>query len=226
MFSIFIRTVVVYAILLVAMRILGKRQLGELEVSELITTILLSEIAAVPITNSDAPILHAIIPLVTIIIFEVSISFLTSRYSFLKNILSSPPSTLIKNGVIDQGELLKNRISPEELLSELRLNGISDPSQVEYAILEQNGLLSVIPKARFQAPTLEQLCIEPEDSGTLHIIISQGVWNDHNIISLGKDKLIFEKYLSHRNVSISDVFLLTVNDAGEVNLTLKDRAKH
>lgn len=223
MFTLFIRTVTVYALLIGAMRLLGKRQLGELEVSELITTILLSEIAAVPITNPDSPLSHAAIPLITIIVFEVVISFLTSRYSFLKNILSSPPSTLIKDGTIMQEELSKNRISPEELLSELRLNGISDPSQVKYAILEQNGLLSVIPKAKFQQPTLGQLSIKAEESGTLHIIISQGVWNDHNIKALKKSKALFEKYLSHRKISVKDVFLMTVNDAGDISLIPKEK---
>ncbi len=223
MFTLFIRTVTVYALLIGAMRLLGKRQLGELEVSELITTILLSEIAAVPITNPDSPLSHAVIPLLAIIVFEVVISFLTSRYSFLKNILSSPPSTLIKDGIIMQKELSKNRISPEELLSELRLNGISDPSQVKYAILEQNGLLSVIPKAEFQQPTLEQLSIKAEDVGTLHIIISQGTWNDYNIKALGKSKALFQKYLSYRKISAKNVFLMTVNDTGDINLIPKQK---
>ena len=171
MITIFIRTLIIYVILVFTMRILGKRQLGELEVSELITTILLSEIASLPIANQDIPLSYAIIALITIMSFEVSASFLTSKFPSLKNILSSPPSTLIYKGKINQKELEKNRISPEELISELRLKNITDISHVEYAILEQNGLLSVIPKIEYQMPTLNQLNIDDTEHGIYHIII-------------------------------------------------------
>ena len=195
MLTIFIRTVIIYCILLITMRLLGKRQLGELEVSELITTILLSEIASLPIANQDIPISYAIIPLITIITFEVTLSFILSKFAIFKNILSTPPSTLMRKGKIQQKELAKNRISPEELISELRLKSISDPSQVEYAILEQNGLLSVFPKTEYQQATLKQLGLEDTESGIIHIIMSQGAWNEYNLKLLNKSKKEFEKRL-------------------------------
>jgi uncharacterized membrane protein YcaP (DUF421 family) len=207
------------------MRLLGKKQLGELEVSELITTILISEIASMPITNQDMPILYALIPLILITVMEVSTSFAISKFSRIKNILSSPPSTLIYRGKIIQKELEKNRISPEELLSELRLKNISDPSRVEYAILEQNGLLSVIPKADHQQPTLEQLNISSEESGIVHVIISQGVWNEYNLNLLHQDKAHFQKYLKKKHLESKDVFLLTIDDAQKVNLILKEEKR-
>lgn len=223
MLTIFIRTIIIYIILALTMRILGKRQLGELEVSELITTILLSEIAAIPISNQDIPLFYAIIPLITIMTFEVTVSLLVSRFSGLKNILSSPPSTLINKGRIDQNELLKNRISPEELISELRLKNIPDPSYVEYAILEQNGLLSVIPKIEYQQPTLKQLKIEDEETGIAHIIISNGVWNEHTLKTLKQDREDFEKYLRKKRVTEKDVFLFTVDDAGNRELIIREK---
>ena len=225
MITIFTRTIIIYFILLATMRLLGKRQLGELEVSELITTILLSEIASMPITNQDIPILYAIIPLITIITFEVVFSFLLSKFTFLKNILSTPPSTLIYKGNIQQKELLKNRISPEELLSELRLKNISDPSQVEYAILEQNGMLSVFPKIEHQQATLKQLGIQKTESGINHIIISQGIWNEYNLKLLNKTKDEFIKYLRKKKVSQNQVFLLTVDDSGNKAITIKEECK-
>ena len=222
MLTIFMRTTIIYFILLITMRILGKRQLGELEISELITTILLSEIASMPISNQNIPISYAIIPLITIVTFEVVFSFLLSKFSFLKNVLSSPPSTLIYKGSIQQGELIKNRISPEELLSELRLKSISDPSQVEYAILEQNGMLSVFPKAEYQQTTLKHLGIEENEQGIVHIIISQGTWNDHNLKILNKEKKEFEKHLRKKGISKNQVFLLTIDDAGKKNIIIKE----
>jgi uncharacterized membrane protein YcaP (DUF421 family) len=204
------------------MRILGKRQLGELEVSELITTILLSEIASMPIANQDIPIVYAIIPLITIMLFEVGSSFILSRSSKLKNILTSPPSTLIYKGKINQKELLKNRISPEELISELRQKNITNLSHVEYAILEQNGLLSVIPKIQHQQATLEQLNIQDTETGLVHIIISQGKWNAYNLKLLNKSKKDFEKRLQKKRIKIKNVYLLTIDDADNIALIIKE----
>lgn len=223
MTTIFIRTILIYLLLLIMMRILGKRQLGELEISELITTILLSEIASLPIVNSELPIMHAIIPLITIVGFEVVSSFIICMFPRAKNILSSPPSTLIHKGKINQKELIKNRISPEELISELRLKNITDPSFVEYAILEQNGLLSVIPKAGHQQPTMENLNLSYDDAGIVHIIISQGVWNEHNLKLLKLDRPLIEQKLKSKRISIKSVFLMTVDDSNEYNIILKER---
>lgn len=225
MITIFIRTLIIYVILVFTMRLLGKRQLGELEVSELITTILLSEIASLPIANQDIPLSYAIIALITIMSFEVSVSFLTSKFPSLKNIISSPPSTLIYKGKINQKELEKNRISPEELISELRLKNITDISHVEYAILEQNGLLSVIPKIEHQMPTLNQLNIDDTERGIYHIIISQGTWNDYNLQLLNKNKSEFEKYLKLQNISPSDIFLLLIDDNQNKKLIIKEKSK-
>lgn len=221
MLTIFLRTVIIYFLLLGTMRILGKRQLGELEISELITTILLSEIASMPIANQNIPISYAIIPLITIMTFEVTFSFLISKFSKLKNVLSAPPSTLILKGRLQQKELSKNRISPEELLSELRLKNISDPSQVEYAILEQNGLLSVFPKIEHQQATLQQLGIKDTESGIVHIIISQGTWNEYNLKLLNKKKEEFEKYMRKKGVSKDQVFLLMIDDNDKKQLIVK-----
>lgn len=223
MITIFTRTLIVYLILVFSMRMLGKRQLGELEVSELITTILISEIASMPITNHDVPLSHALIPLIIIITFEISISFIMSKFSIFKNLISSPPSTLIYKGKIIQSELEKNRISPEELLSELRLKNITNPQDVEYAILEQNGLLSVIPKISNQQPTLKQLNIKDQEEGIVHVIISQGVWNDYNLNLLKKDKSYFQSYMKRKHVSERDIFLLTIDDAENITMAKKER---
>ncbi|MBR2381641.1 MAG: DUF421 domain-containing protein [Clostridia bacterium] len=225
MITILCRTIIIYILLVGTMRILGKRQLGELEVSELITTILLSEIATMPIANQDIPISYAIIPLITIVMFEVTLSFISSRSSILKNLLSSPPSTLIYNGKINQKELIKNRISPEELISELRINNITNVSHVQYAILEQNGLLSVIPKIQHQQPTIEQLNLEEKEEGIIHIIISQGSWNEYNLKLLNKSKQEFEKYLKKKKSKVNDVFLMTIDDDNNINLVLKEKNK-
>ena len=221
MFTVLFKTILIYILLLVAMRLLGKRQLGQLEVSELVTTILISEIASAPIVNESMPLYLSVIPLVTIIVFEIAISLFITKYPKLKGIFSSPPSLLIYKGRVNQKELLKNRISTEELISELRVQNITDISHVEYAILEQNGLLSVIPKIQYQQPTLKQSEIEDNENGIAHIIISQGVWNEHNIKTFNVDKAQLEKYLQKKSLTAKDVFLLTVDDGGNKYLEIK-----
>lgn len=223
MITILCRTIIIYITLVATMRILGKRQLGELEVSELITTILLSEIASMPIANQDIPIAYAIIPLITIMLFEVGGSFILSRSPKFKNFLTSPPSTLIYKGKINQEELRKNRISPEELISELRQKNITNLSHVEYAILEQNGLLSVIPKIDHQQPTLNQLNIQDTEEGITHIIISQGKWNKYNLKLLNQNKQDFEKRLQKKRIQIKDVYLLTIDDNNNIDLIIKEK---
>lgn len=221
MISIFIKTLIVYVILVGVMRILGKRQLGELELSELITTILLSEIASMPITNQDASLIDAFISIATITLLEVGFSILISKFPKIKNTLASSPSVLIYDGVINQAQMIKNRISPEELLSELRLKNITDPSHVKYAIIEPNGMVSVIPKPQYQQPTLEDLKISTDNSGIAHIIISQGTWNEHNIKSLNMNKSDFTEYLKRKRTNVKDIFLLTIDDSGEKRLVKK-----
>ena len=148
MIVLLIRTIIIYIFLLLTMRLMGKRQLGELEISELVSTLLLSDIASLPITNQEIPLTYAIVPILAITAFEVSSSLLLTKVPRLKYILSTRPSVVIQKGKINKSELLKNRISVDELISELRQKSITDISQVDYAIIEQNGKMTVIPKAK------------------------------------------------------------------------------
>lgn len=212
MITVAAKTALVYLLLIIIMRILGKRQLGELEISELITTILISEIAAAPLTSSEAELGAAAVSLGVIVILEIVLSRLCCKHPRLRRILSSPPSTLIDNGVINQRELEKNRISPEELLSELRQQGAVSPGSVKYAILEENGLLSVVGEAQGRQA----------NAGIIHIIISNGCWNEHGLTSCGRRREFFEKILSRDRLSASEIFLLTVDDGGGLEITPKN----
>ena len=185
MVTIFIRTLIIYLILIGAMRLMGKRQIGELEVSELVTTLLLSEIATLPIENQDIPILYAVIPIVTLLFLEVAASVLLSRFPKLKGILSARPSILVNKGTVDQKELSRMRLSLEELFSELRQQDVTDLEDVEYAILEKNGKISVILKNEAAPVTVRQARIKPDRGGMTHILVSGGVINRHGMKTAG-----------------------------------------
>ncbi len=218
MTTLLIRTVLIYIFLISVMRLMGKRQLGELEVSELVSTILLSDIASLPITDQSIPLIYAILPIITITAFEVTMSLLLTKLRFFKNILSARPSVLIRKGRIDQKEMLKNRISIDELFSELRQQGVSDISEVEYAIIEQNGKMTVLPKRLHSQPTFEDLGLSPKERGICHILISDGRIDRHGLKSTNKTEVWLTKTLRKHDTTLGEVFLMTLDDSGKSNI--------
>ncbi len=222
MVIILIRTVIIYTSLLIAMRIMGKRQIGQLDVSDLITTLLISEIAALPIENPDIPIIYSIIPLITLLTFEVASSTILSRSQFMKSIFTPRPSFLIKDGKIDQKTLQKNRISIDELISNLRQQSIYDIREVKYAIIEQDGQISVVPKIEYRQPNLKDLKIKSPESGIIHIVIANGKINKHGLSVINKKEEWLSAEISKRGLFISEIFLMTVNDIGEIEITKKE----
>ncbi len=214
MLTILIRTVIVYVILIGTMRMMGKRQLGELEVSELVTTLLISEIATLPIGNPNIPIVYAVIPLVTILTMEVTLSVILLKCPKLKNLASTRPSILIRHGKLDQKELQRIRISIDELISEIRQAGLSSLSEVDYAILEQNGKISVIPKKSAQPLTAKDLGIRVSESGILHALIEDGVINRYNMDQLRKSEEWLRAKLAERALMPQDIFFLGIDDGG------------
>ena len=145
MITTLIRTIIIYFVLILTIRLMGKRQIGELQLSELIITFLLSEIASVPITDRSASISDAIIPITYLLLIELAVSYLLMKNNFLRKLFVGTPSVLILRGKLIQRELKKNRIEIEELLAAMRQNGCISINEVRYAILEENGIISIIP---------------------------------------------------------------------------------
>ena len=224
MLTLFIRTFIVYTSLIIAMRIMGKRQIGELEVSELVTTFMLSEIATMPIENHDIPVVHAIIPIIVLLFIEVFSSVVLIKIPLLKNVVSARPSILIKNGKIDQKELRNNRVSLEELMSELRSGQCTDPKDVSYAILEKNGKLTIIPKAKYSPPTSNDLGITPQESGIIHLLIIDGKICENNLKTSGKSRSWLDKEIRKLPCSMKDVYLFGVDDSNKITLVKKEDA--
>ncbi len=218
MLLLLIRTTIIYVFLLITMRLMGKRQLGELEISELVSTLLLSNIASLPITNPEIPMAFALVPILTISFFEITSSLLLTKIPQLKRVLSTRPSVIIRKGKIDRGELLKNRISVDELMSELRQSGTTSIQEVQYAIIEQNGKMTVIPKADYAPPTRNDLKIAVKDSGLCHIIISDGTVNRNGLLDTGKSQAWLDSILSERKLSVKNIFLMTLDDADNIQI--------
>ncbi len=218
---IFLKTVLIYIILIFSMRIMGKRQIGELEVSDLVTTLLISEIATVPITENDFPIINALIPIFTLVAFEVGSSLLLIRFPSIKNLVSARPTMLINRGKVDRKAMMKVRLSADELISELRQQGVTDINEVQYAILEQNGNVTVIEKAENRQPTLKDLGIKASESGIQHIAVCEGKINKKTLERLNIYKEDIMKKLEKQKVALSDVYMMLIDDAGKVEIIKK-----
>lgn len=207
MTSIVVRTLIIYVLLVFSLRIMGKRQLGELDVGELVSTLLISEIVAIPIDDPDIPMLNAIIPTLFIISIEIIISTLKNKSEKLKNTIEGVPSYIIYKGRLSQKALLENRISINELLAELRTQGVGDISEVEYGIIEQGGQLSIIKK---------------DASPLFHPVIIDGEIIESTLKKLGYNDEWLEKALKSSKLTVSSVLLMTVNDNGDISVIKKD----
>ncbi|MBQ7907773.1 MAG: DUF421 domain-containing protein [Clostridia bacterium] len=222
MATVFVRTIIIYILFMLIIRLMGKRQVGELQLSELVTTFMLSELAVNPIQDISIPLSYAVIPLLFLLSAEVVLSFLMTKSPTIKKIFYGSPSFIIKNGKLNQKELGRLRIGASELISELRLIGFPDISKVEYAILEQNGKLSAFAKAEEQVVTCKDLKIKKAEEGVAHPIIIDGKFNESNLDAVGKNQEWARKYLKKHKLDIKDVFLLTCDNQGKLNLIMKD----
>ena len=223
MVNIVLRTLIIYCVLILSLRLMGKRQIGELQVPEFIVTLLLSEIASGPITNRSTPVLHAVIPVFLLISLEMIVSFLLIKCHPLKRLFNGAPTILIRRGKLIQSEMQRNRIEIDELIAEVRQKGFADLSDVDYAILEDNGKLSVFPRPAAAPVTPRELSLTPEDNGRAHLLVVDGNIVKKNLRLIGWEEHRLFVELERQKTALSDVFLLTVDDAGHVNLIQKER---
>ena len=225
MITIFSRTIIIYFVLIVSVRLMGKRQIGELQISEFIVTLLLSEIASEPLTDRSIPLIYAVIPILLLLSLEVIISFALIKNNKLKRLFYGSPTVIIKKGKILQKEMSKNRLEIDELISELRQKGYSDISEINYAIIEENGKLSVFPKADKSPPKAEDLAVKVRETGIAHVCVIDGGIIKKNLELSGITEKSLYLELSKRNIDLSDVFMLTSDDCGSINVVRKEKSK-
>ena len=223
MLMILLRTALIYALLLIAMRLLGKRQLGELELSELVVTVLVADISVRPIVEESAPFFRSLAPLLVLFGSEYLISVMSLRSAKLRTMLFGKPSILIAHGKIDQSEMKRNRFTIDELMQELRNQGVQDIQSVDYAVLETSGVLNLLLKVSEQPVTPAQLGLTLPEPGYATILINDGRTLSGNLRRVGRDERWLQKELKARGIaSAQDVYYLQMNDAGEISLQEKD----
>ena len=220
---VFVRTLIIYFALVLIMRLLGKRQLGEMELSEFVVAALIADLASHPLQDIGIPMINGLVPIVTLFCCEVLISGMTMKNIRLRALFFGKPSMLVEKGKILQNEMRKNRFTTDELMEELRNQGYLDIRAVEYAVLETDGRLSVIPYPSEAPVTPAQLKIEAEDKGYPVVVISDGHVIRSNLRLVGRDMNWLKKRLAALGVKDAEqVFLMTVNSAGQVYYAPKE----
>ena len=203
-----IRTFVMYLILLRAVRIMGKSELSKMSPFQLVIIFMIAELAAIPIDSADASLINGIIAITTLMFLQVLISFLSIKSESFKNFISGKPTILIENGKLNIKELAKQRISSTDLLEQLRIENCPSISDVDYAILESNGQLSIIPKAQNRPVTPKDMKLAVSDGVLPAIVVSDGNIYERNLLMAGIDMINFEKKLKSVNISsVKDIFL-------------------
>jgi len=211
------RTLLVYAALIGGLRFTGKRQLGELSTSEFAVTILVSELASVPLQDPAIPLLGGIVPLITLLAVEVLLSCLCHRSIRFRRLLCGNPCMVIRDGKFDPDMLRLLRLSPEDVLEGLRMAGVALVSDVRCGIIETNGQLSVLPYADKQPLTPSDLGKHPKDAGMARVLIFEGKIRRGVLRQLGKDEAWLLRTCRARGIHApEDVFLLTLDDCGNL----------
>ena len=218
-----IRTILLYIVIILAIRIMGKRQIGELQTSELVVTLLISDIAAIPMQNTEQSLLSGIVPILILIVCEIIISFLMLKRAGFRRIICGKPIVIISDGKINQSEMHQLRMSTEDLSEELRQQGIFNIEDVGFAIVETNGKLSVLKKPEKDIPTAEELGIKTNDKGLEVVVISDGEISKYSLKIFGLNRDWLFDILKKENTELNDVFLMIANGQGEYKIIEKER---
>lgn len=216
MFISYIRSIILYFVLIVAVRLMGKRQIGEMEPSEFVVAILIADLASVPMQDIGIPLMAGVIPIGCILALELILSFLSMRSIKIRKLFCGKPVILIDNGKILQSNLRKTRITVDELTEYLRQNQVVDLTTVKYAILETNGQLSTLLYPQYMPATAMDSGIQVDELNLPITLVSDGRILSQNLKTSGRDERWLEKELKKLNSSVNDTFFLTVTSNGKI----------
>lgn len=200
---------------------MGKRQIGDMQPNELVITLLISEIAAIPLQDTSQPLLIGVMAIFMLVILEIVISVLTMKNQYIRKAMNGKSIVVIKNGVIDQHAMKNVRMTVLDLIELLRGQNVFDISTVAYAILEVNGNLSVLLKSANQPATVGDLNIKTEKEALFLPVISDGKIIDESLKALETDRKAIEKKLKKNNVTVPNVFLMMLDRNGNYNIVKK-----
>lgn len=217
------RTVILYIFVTLGIRLMGKRQIGEMQPNELVVTLLISEIAAIPLQDTTQPILNGVVAIFVLVVLEILISVLSMKSLFMRKIMNGKSAVIIKNGVIDQHAMRSVRMTVLDLVELLRGQAVFDISTVAFAVLEVNGNLSVLLKSGEKPATAADLNI-PEEPALLPLpVISDGKIIEESLEAIGISRGAAMKRL--KGTPVTDIFLMTMDRSGNANIIKRRKSK-
>lgn len=203
------------------MRLMGKRQIGEIELTEFVTAVMLSELAALPVTDTDIPLTHGIVAVGVIVSIEIILAYVCRKSPAIRGILDGKPLILVSKGRVLEKNLTLARISTDELFAAIRGAGLKGMEEVSYVILEQTGAISVIPAAYAAPLTSADMGIKTEDNGVSHLLIVDGKLQKRAVNDSGRDKVWLEGELKKRALTQKELLYFSVDDSGNVSFEKK-----
>ena len=208
----YIRTILLYLVLIGVVRLMGKRQIGQMEPAEFVVTMLVANLAAIPMQDGGIPLYTGLVPILTVLGVELLLSGLCLRWVWVRRLLCGKPVILIDHGKILRQNLRRTRITLDELTELLRQKDVLQVETVEFAILETNGNLSVFPSPQFQPAQAREVGITPKKQRLPYTVISDGTVCHSNLALAGLDETWLNTHLKQRNTTIKDTFLMTVDE--------------
>jgi len=219
-----IRTLILYALVVVALRVMGKREIGQLQPFELVVILMISDLAVVPSENVGIPLLSGILPILVLLSASMTLAWITLKSEKARGIICGRPSILIRKGIIDEAELKNNCFNLTDLLEELRIKNVPNIADVEYAVLENNGSLSVFPKVQKRATTPEDFDITPPYEGLPLPLIMDGKLNRENLQQSDKNLNWLKSELKNHAVNnVEDVLIASLDSFGKLFVQAKQR---
>lgn len=217
MIVVFIRVLIIYITVLVFLRLMGKRQIGEMQPYEVVITLIIADLATLPMSDSNIPLLHGILPLAILVLIHFSITFLTRKNIKIRRIMSGRPIVVISPKGLEYQAFKDLNINIDDLMEMLRQNGYYSFDQVLYAIIETNGKISVIPKSENAPATAQDVGVKNPPAKLPSIVVSDGKMMKTQMKEVNIDDKKLSKILEHLNIkSINDLIILSIDDDGKI----------
>ena len=225
MLIVMIRAFILYFTVVAAVRFMGKRQIGELQPAELVVTILLSNIATLPVEDMSIPMMMGLVPMITLVCLDVAVSYLTLRFRGFRRAVSGSAKLLISDGRIDRQAMHELRFTTDDLMAALRAQQVFDIRDVQFAVAETTGTISVCPKKSASPPTAADLGLSPEESDPPVMVISDGDVSHTALKYLRLDEAWLQKVVKAKGCGIEGVFIMTAKNASEYTIVKREDMK-
>lgn len=217
----FIRTIIIYFLIILAIRIMGKRQISELQTSELVVTFLISDLAVIPMQDSGQPLTSGLIPILTLVALELFLSIFMLKNGKFRKLICGKPILIINNGKLDQHAMKELRMSTEDLFENLRQKDVFDINEIKYAIIETNGSISLMKKEFYDTPLNGDLSIVKEENLLSMVVISDGAICENSLKICKLSIEFIYNTLTNEGLNLEEIYIMTANMDKKYNLIRK-----